>query len=155
LQTDLPRLWPLIALGSHVTAPRCYIALFNVNSELGLEKEALDRGVRGIFHEDDDVETLAKGLVSLMAGQLWYSRETLSKCLLEQKRWKKVSHETIAVTHREKEILVKLASGMSNKEIALELCVSTHTVKSHIYNLYKKIGVPNRLQAVLWGITHL
>jgi len=47
-----------------------------------------------------------------------------------------------------------LASGMPNRDIAERLCISPHTVKTHIYNLYKKINVTNRYQAVRWLLDH-
>ena len=43
----------------------------------------------------------------------------------------------------------------NSQEIADKLCISSHTVKTHIYNIFKKIGVPNRLQAALWAAKNL
>lgn len=50
------------------------------------------------------------------------------------------------VTGREKEILLLLAEGLTNKDISAKLCISEPTVKTHIQNIYKKLGVNNRVQ---------
>ncbi len=53
------------------------------------------------------------------------------------------------LTVREKEILALVAKGASNKEIAMELVVREITVKTHLYNIFKKLKVTNRTQAAL------
>ena len=59
------------------------------------------------------------------------------------------------LTRREKQILSLTATGATNTEIANNLNVSMHTVKTHIYNLFKKIDVSNRIQAVNWAKENL
>ncbi|MFH1935680.1 MAG: helix-turn-helix transcriptional regulator [Pseudomonadota bacterium] len=59
------------------------------------------------------------------------------------------------LTPREVEILTMMATGATNANIADKLCISPHTVKTHIYNIFKKIDVPNRLQASLWATKNL
>ncbi|MGL5284056.1 MAG: LuxR C-terminal-related transcriptional regulator, partial [Plesiomonas shigelloides] len=59
------------------------------------------------------------------------------------------------LTFREKEILEQLRSGASNMEIASMLFVSEHTIKSHLYNLFRKINVRNRTQAIYWAEENL
>ena len=59
------------------------------------------------------------------------------------------------LTHREREILKKLMLGASNVEIANLLFISENTVKTHIYNLFRKISVKNRTQAVFWANQNL
>jgi DNA-binding CsgD family transcriptional regulator len=48
-----------------------------------------------------------------------------------------------------------VAAGYSNSKIGTELFISPHTVKTHLYSVYKKINVPSRLQAGLWAIKNL
>jgi DNA-binding CsgD family transcriptional regulator len=50
------------------------------------------------------------------------------------------------ITNREKEILLLLAQGLANKAIGAKLCITETTVKSHVQNIYKKVGVSNRVQ---------
>jgi len=52
------------------------------------------------------------------------------------------------LSDREKEMLIFLANGVSNKEMAQKLFVSENTVKFHLKNVYSKLGVVNRLQAI-------
>jgi LuxR family transcriptional regulator of csgAB operon len=63
--------------------------------------------------------------------------------------------DATGITGREAQILAMVAVGAKNEEIADKLGISPHTVKTHIYNLCKKIGVPNRLQAALWAAKNL
>lgn len=56
---------------------------------------------------------------------------------------------------REQEIIRYLMTGASNTEIADSLFVSEHTIKSHLYNVFKKLNVKNRLQAVSWAKEYL
>ena len=56
---------------------------------------------------------------------------------------------------RQVEILAHVAVGFKSQEIADKLCISPHTVNTHLYNLCKKINAPNRLQAILWATKNL
>lgn len=60
--------------------------------------------------------------------------------------------EDYKLTKREKEVLVFLIEGYSNREIAEELIISIHTVKAHIESIYRKFGVHNKVQAAIYAI---
>lgn len=79
----------------------------------------------------------------------------MSKFILDKEQDNFLKGHSKVLNHREIEILAMVAVGASNKEIANKLCISPHTVKTHIYNIFKKIKVPNRLQAALWAATNL
>lgn len=61
----------------------------------------------------------------------------------------------LLLTKREQEILTQLTTGDPNSIIASRLHLSEHTVKNHMYNIFRKIGVKNRLQASNWAKMHL
>lgn len=65
------------------------------------------------------------------------------------------SSEGVALTPKEIVTLKLLTGGNSNGSIAQQLHVSPHTVKTHIYNVFRKIHVSNRVQAVHWALQHV
>ncbi|WOX04666.1 response regulator transcription factor [Microbulbifer pacificus] len=65
------------------------------------------------------------------------------------------SRSSLLLTRREQEILAQLTTGEPNSIIASRLHLSEHTVKNHMYNIFRKIGVKNRLQASNWAKLHL
>jgi len=133
-----------------------FLALFNVKPELHIEQEALGFGVRGIFYENDSVACIVKGVEAIFTGEFWISRKVMVECLLSVDH--PLSHDKKdpqLLTPREEEILRHVAMGTTNEVIGDELCISPHTVRTHIYNIFKKINVPNRLQASLWAAKHL
>lgn len=81
------------------------------------------------------------------AGGGWIPRHLL--CDLVD-GYRKGSGQTL-LTAREEEIVRRLMAGASNTEIADNLFVSEHTIKSHLDNMFKKLNVKNRLQAVSWA----
>jgi DNA-binding NarL/FixJ family response regulator len=62
--------------------------------------------------------------------------------------------ETPALTDRERDILSRVAAGMTTAAISRELWVSEHTIKFHLTNIYRKLGVPNRAGAVRYALEH-
>ncbi len=80
----------------------------------------------------------------------------MSKFIPEGKAARRLSaNETSVLSGREIEILGLVAQGAMNTDIAQTLYISRHTVKSHLYNIYKKIKVTNRLEAALWANENL
>jgi len=133
-----------------------HIVLFNVCRDLGIEKRCISEGIKGFFYEQDQLEMFLKGVRAVLDGELWLSREIMTKCILEGTNESESSQKRIEeLTQRQIEILAQVAVGSSNDEIADRLCISPHTVKTHLYHIFKKINVPNRLQAALWAAKHL
>jgi DNA-binding NarL/FixJ family response regulator len=131
-------------------------AFFNVQPGLGIEEKALGWGIRGFFYERDSLGIFLKGIRAIFNGEMWLSREIMTKYILDQKSHNNsYRKELVVLTQRELEILTMVVSGFTNDEIAVKLHISGHTVKTHIYNIFKKINVPNRHQAALWAAKNL
>jgi len=133
-----------------------HVVFFNMQSDLAIEKECVLKGIRGFFYKKDPLDVLLKGVRAVFEGELWVSRKTMTKCILDSSRRAKDSHSDRPVlTLRQSEILALVAIGATNEEIGDKLCISPHTVKTHLYNIFKKINVPNRIQATLWAAKNL
>ena len=130
----------------------CTLALFNMQKDSGVETDALALGVRGFFYEDDTAESLAKGVGNIIEGDVWVSRKKMVECLLCGKtRGRPEAKPSSILSRREIDIIHQLVKGASNGEIAASLYISNNTVRTHIYNIFKKINVSNRVQASLWA----
>jgi DNA-binding NarL/FixJ family response regulator len=133
------------------------VALCNIEYGTKLEKDALKNKIQGLFYKNDHPDIIAKGISAILKGDLWYSRMSLKKYIAEYNSSTNIPDyfDTTNLTFREKEILTMIAAGASNKTISDNFCISIHTVKTHVYNIYKKINVATRLQAGLWAAKYL
>ncbi|WP_090415988.1 helix-turn-helix transcriptional regulator [Pseudomonas jinjuensis] len=123
-------------------------ALVNVSAK---EAERLvDRhpGINGVFYSHASREQVLSGLRTLLDGGVWLPRTVLEQLLWQFRRLRQSPESLAGLTGREQEILGLAGKGLSNAEIASHLCLSPHTVKSHIHNLLGKLGASNRVEAV-------
>ena len=133
---------------NHKTTLR--VALMNAIQESDHE-ELLDWPcIVGVFFDDTDQEQLTRGLNCMLNGEYWVPRRLLHHFLQKNRRAPSSRKLEIKLTKRERQILKLIKNGATNSDIAKVLDVSEHTVKSHLYNVYKKIGVRNRLEANNW-----
>jgi DNA-binding NarL/FixJ family response regulator len=134
-----------------------FAAFYNVDPMMKIEKVALTNNIQGLFYKEDPPDVINKGVSAILKGDLWYSRTSLKKYIMESNSSSDTSEHVYAsnLTFREREVLTLIAAGSSNKRISDRLCISIHTVKNHICNIYKKINVSNRLQAAFWAAKHL
>ncbi|MDR5866555.1 LuxR C-terminal-related transcriptional regulator [Halomonas koreensis] len=136
--------------------PHCALAAFNLRDEDHAVEILASMHLQGVFYRDDDLPLICKGLGLLLEGQLWMSRTLMARMLTFYRRHQLNAYRpACGLTQRELEIIGLLGSGASNMEIADRLFVSEHTVKSHLYNIFKKIDVHNRMQAVNWARQNL
>ncbi|WP_163576377.1 LuxR C-terminal-related transcriptional regulator [Halomonas faecis] len=131
---------------------RVAIAAFNVRDETIAVDILAVMHLEGIFYRSNSLEMICKGISKMLEGDLWMSRSLMTQMIdFYRKQQRNAFRPICGLTHRELEIIGLLGSGASNAEIANQLFVSEHTVKSHLYNIFRKINVHNRIQAMNWA----
>lgn len=132
------------------------LAIFNVDSDESLGHLAGLPMINGGFLHDCPQDLLIKGVRSMFEGELWLPRKVLQQYVVKNRNFNKTfARSEVTLTDREVEVLKILATGAKNSEIARNLNLSPHTIKTHIYNIFKKINASNRLQAVNWAQENL
>jgi len=127
----------LNALRGREDAPR--IIVYTGTQDPDVPRQAMALGAAGFCHKKDPPERLVDAVKSVARGGMSFPYVDVR--LLEL-------NPLAALTDREREILAALSQGMTNQQLASALDISLNTVKFHLKNLYGKLGVDNRAQAV-------
>lgn len=120
---------------------------------------ALEAGASGFMLKDSEPEDIVAAVRSVAAGNGTLDDSLTRTVIRELSRRRQTQPVTVAngsdlLSPRELDILLLLAQGMSNEDIARELVLEVSTVKSHVSRMLPKIGVRSRLQAVVWAYQH-
>ncbi|MFD0900250.1 response regulator [Actinomadura sediminis] len=121
-------------------------------TERGHVLPAVQAGAAGYLYKDVDPQALVQAIRAVHDGHVLFAPDAAEAMLAEP-----VSVDDrglAALTDREREVLVHIARGRSNREIARALVVSEKTVKTHVSNLLMKLGVQDRTQAALYAVRH-
>ena len=142
------------------TSPETKALMFNaaVSADEETIFRSLKMGAKGYLSKNLASYDLIKAVKAVQRGEMWIERKLMSKFFEEEhgnvsgmedpgKKTKK------CLTEREKEVLSVLTKGLTNKEIADYLCISEKTVKTHLSNIFRKLNVSRRLQAILYAIS--
>lgn len=110
--------------------------------------ELLAKGVAGIVPHSSDKGVLKDAIRTIYNGELWMEGNLLVKVMTSLKNRK--TGRTRLLAKKERQILYHICQGYKNKEIAQKLKINEQTVKTHCNRIYKKLGVTDKLQLVLY-----
>lgn len=117
--------------------------------------DALAAGASGFLLKDVRPEDLVHGVRLVAAGEALLApsvtRRLIAEFALRRPRQHLDEQKSAALTAREHQVLGALARGLSNREIADELFISENTVKTHVAHLLDKLGLRDRVQAVIYA----
>jgi len=132
------------------------VLLLTIHNEVEYLMRAVDIGVSGYLLKDSESAVLKEAIYAVCDGEN-YIDASMTPLLKEQlylRELQKEEGKDKQLSSREKEVLRALAEGLYNKEIASKLQISEKTVKNHVSNIFKKIGVSDRTQAAVYAIRH-
>lgn len=128
------------------------VLILTVHNELEYLIKAVDIGADGYILKDSESMELKRAIHSVLSGES-YIQASLIPALNNRLANRDIDKDKIdSLTTREMEVLIQVANGMSNKEIATNLNISERTVKNHISNIFKKTDVSDRTQAAVFAI---
>lgn len=114
--------------------------------------DALRYGVKGVVLKGMPVHLLVQCLQKVAAGGLWMEKESIGQAF-EKMLHREAGMRRLAtiLTVRETEVMRCVASGLSNQQIAEKLIVQEGTIKIHVHNIYRKLGIGNRVDLTLYA----
>jgi DNA-binding NarL/FixJ family response regulator len=112
-------------------------------------RDALEAGAAGYLLKDADADQVAHAIRAALAGQM-HLDPTVARLLADSVRNPRRPGESL--TPREREVLVLVAQGASNRQIAETLVVSERTARTHVSAILSKLGLVSRTQAALWAV---
>ena len=161
--------WPASSVNSHKVFAAVQETKFHTRVIMLIDEEskedfveAVRQGCCGMLARQTSTELLVKSIRKVHAGEFWLDRTTTAEVI--RRLAKKgagnanagarlgLREQSGALSTREREIVVLVAQGFKNKEMAERMFISEQTVKNHLHNIFDKLGVSDRLELALYAI---
>ena len=127
-------------------APDTKVILFTIEESRAAIADAIRAGVSGYLLKDVSANELIQAARLALEGKA-VIHPTLTRAFIEEIQYVETPRET-PLSRRESQILQKVAYGATTKEVAHDLSISPHTVKTHLERIFEKLGANDRAQAV-------
>jgi DNA-binding NarL/FixJ family response regulator len=155
LMPDMDGLQALGAMRSSV--PRASIIIITAYARPDFLARAVAMGAAGYITKDEDPAKIPVAVRAVVDGEAIVNRELLEMALRELSETAKAHTvgphaEAPSLTPQQKRVLTLIAEGLDNDTIAQTLSVSKNTVKTHVREIFQKLGVTDRTQAAVWAL---
>jgi DNA-binding NarL/FixJ family response regulator len=131
-------------------APKTRILVIATRSGDETTERVLRAGASGLVAKQLDLETLIRAIRSVATGEVWANRLTTALTLAHFTDPSAGPAPENQLTKREQQIVDGVTRGLRNKEIARQLSISEKTVKSHLSNIFQKLGLDGRFALALF-----
>jgi DNA-binding NarL/FixJ family response regulator len=155
---DRERLYELLR-GVHTVYPNIAIVLLLDNYDRELVVNSLRAGARGLFClASMPFKSLCRCITSVHQGQYWTNTEQMRYLIGALSIGPSIhlinSRGQVVLTPREEQTVHLVTEGLNNREVARELNLKENTVKKSLLRIYDKLGVSNRVELVLYALSH-
>jgi DNA-binding NarL/FixJ family response regulator len=127
------------------------VILITIDESRGAISDAIQAGVSGYLLKDASPETLVDAARNAIEGNAVIHPQ-LTKTFIEEVHLVETEGRSMPLSKREREILQKVADGSTTRQVATDLGISPHTVKTHLERIFEKLGANDRAQAVAIAI---
>jgi len=131
--------------------PATKVILITIDESRGAISEAIQAGVSGYLLKDASADALVDAAKQAVEGRAVIHPQ-LTKTFIEEVQHADEAPTTTPLSKREREILQMVANGSTTKEVARDLGISPHTVKTHLERIFEKLDANDRAQAVAIAI---
>lgn len=140
----------LEALRSQPSGPQPKVIVLTSATEVDRVPSAVQVGASGFVYKDIEPHALVQAISAVYSGQNLIAPQAMSHLLNYSSN--ESSSSTVELTPREKQVLQLIAAGQTNRQISRHLSVSEKTVKTHVTNIFLKVGAADRTQAAIWAM---
>lgn len=123
--------------------PRIKVLILSMHGSTDYVLRILQSGARGYVLKDAPPEELVRAIETVQGGEVYFSADAARLALNQFVRGGAEGNGTPHLTNREREVLIQIADGMSNKEIASQLGVGVRTIETHRERIMRKLDIHN------------
>jgi DNA-binding NarL/FixJ family response regulator len=139
-------------------APHAKFLVLTGLRDASWHRDALVAGAHGFVSKEEAPEILSRAIRAVHSGELWFDRRllesTLHQALDAVQRLDPDRARIASLTPREREVTALVAEGLRNEDIARRLALSEKTVRNHVVDVCRKLGVPGRLELLVYANHH-
>ena len=134
-------------------SPQIKVLLYTGHDNPTYQARGIALGASGVVLKSEPLENLMTAITTVAQGGTCWSKDQRRRASTSGKRTKAaLPISDISLTQREMDVLIQLANGLTNKEIASTLEIGYETVKEHVQHVLRKLGVTDRTQAAVWAV---
>jgi two-component system, NarL family, response regulator DegU len=140
-------------------SPATQVLVLTASDEKEEHVRAFRLGAKGVILKDSARQTLMQAIRTVCRGEMWMDPR-MSSALVDELSHMGSEGDVVTMRHenglteRELEIVRLVASGFKNKEVGSTLSISERTVKTHLTNIFQKLGVRDRVGLVMYALKH-